>query len=104
MTNREKRLPLTHAEDANGDINYVLDVPNGDNCGCRCPVCNEPLRAKHGHKDENENGHIPHFAHKSGTDMCDGAQMSIMHLQAQRLIKERKFVKVPRYGRIEEKN
>lgn len=103
MKKHEIEPPLTHAKHESGEIKYVLDVPNGNACNCRCPICNEPLTAKHGNKDVNERGHIPHFAHLSETGMCKGAQMSIMHLKAQQIINERKFVMAPKYNRIKER-
>lgn len=99
MRRHDIEPPLTHAINEDGDIKYVLDVPNGSECKCHCQKCNELLIAKHGHKVKNGHGRIPHFAHKSGT-VCKGAQMSIMHLKAQRIIDERKVVRAPQYNGI----
>ncbi len=87
--------PLTHALNEQGELKYVRDVPQGDECGCICPKCHEPLIAKH---CLNE-GKIPHFAHKSDS-VCIGAQMSALHLLAQQIIKESKSVIVPKYNII----
>lgn len=97
------KMPLTHAKSKNGEIKYVLDVPNGNACNCVCPICNEALTAKHGNKDVNIRGHIPHFAHQSGKEMCEGAQMSVMHLKAQQIIIDRGLVMAPRYRGIKER-
>ncbi len=82
--------PLTHAKNSKGEWKYVRDVPNGIDCGCICPVCNEPLIAKH---CLNE-GKMPHFAHVSGVE-CHGAQMSALHQRAQEIILEKKAVMAP---------
>lgn len=47
------------AENAQGKMVHVDDVPRGLACGCVCSYCQEQLLARHGEK--NENG----FAHHS---------------------------------------
>lgn len=47
------------AEDKNGKMVYVDDVPGGASCGCICPSCRENVIARHG----NERAHG--FAHES---------------------------------------
>lgn len=47
------------AEDAQGKMVHVDDVPRGLACGCVCPYCREKLLARHG--DIKEHG----FAHHS---------------------------------------
>lgn len=37
---------LIYAIGTNGQLVFVDDVPNGKQCGCVCPACNEPLVAK----------------------------------------------------------
>lgn len=95
MSAHDKDLPLTHAKNANGEWKYVRDVENGIDCGCVCPKCGEPLIAKH---CPNE-GKIPHFSHVPGV-VCCANQMSIMHLRAQEIIKEKKTVMAPGYRTI----
>lgn len=47
------------AEDVNGMMVYIDDVPGGASCNCFCPSCHEELIARHG----NERAHG--FAHAS---------------------------------------
>ena len=91
------------AEDEQGKMVYVDDVPRGDNCGCFCPCCHEKLIAKQG-KIRNH-----HFAHKSAKndelaqhkgkrganlEMC--YQVSVYKL-AEQIIKQDKRLRIPSY-------
>ena len=51
------------AENAEGKMVHVDDVPRGLECNCTCPHCHEQLLARHGRV--NAHG----FAHHSDTDM-----------------------------------
>ncbi len=73
---------LTYAKNADGKLVHVDEVENGDNCGCLCPACNEPLVAKNKGKIK-----MHHFAHKSGTE-CNFAYESMLHLLAKEKIRK----------------
>lgn len=42
------------AEDAQGKMVHVDDVPRGLACGCVCPCCHEKLLARHGDVKDND--------------------------------------------------
>lgn len=73
---KHKPSKLIYALNSDKELVNVDDVPTGNECGCICPACNEPLMAKNqGQK------RIHHFAHQSGTE-CDFAYESMLHLLA----------------------
>ena len=59
------------AENAEGKMVHVDDVPRGLNCGCTCPNCHEVLLARHG--EVKEHG----FAHHSE---IRGANLKICYM------------------------
>ena len=72
---------LIYAVDSNGQLVNVGNVRTGNECGCFCPACKEPLMAKNqGLK------RIHHFAHQSGTE-CDFAYESMLHLLAKEKVR-----------------
>ena len=81
------------AENAEGQMVHVDDVPRGLKCGCTCPNCHERLLARHG--DEKEHG----FAHHSETrganlKIC---YMVIMYKLAEQIIQRKKRIHAPSY-------
>ena len=81
------------AEDSNGIMVHVDDVPRGLECGCTCPRCHEQLLARHGEK--NTHG----FAHHSETrganlKIC---YMVIMYKLAEQIILTKKRIHAPSY-------
>lgn len=76
---KHKTNYLTYAIDRNGNLVHVDEVPNGNECGCKCPACNESLIAKNKGVYKRH-----HFAHRSGTE-CEFAYESMLH----RLVKEK---------------
>jgi len=81
------------AENAEGKMVHVDDVPRGLNCGCTCPNCHEKLLARHG--EVNEHG----FAHHSETrganlKIC---YMVILYKLAEQIILTRKRIHAPSY-------
>ena len=78
--NKHKGM-MTYALDQNGKLVHIDSVPNGLNCNCHCPACNEPLSARQGKKNEHS------FAHPSGSQCAYGYQTSL-HLLAKEIISE----------------
>lgn len=81
------------AENSQGKMVHVDDVPRGLACGCVCPCCHERLLARHG--DVKEHG----FAHHSDSR---GANLKICYMVslyklAEQIIETRKRVHVPSY-------
>ena len=81
------------AENADGKMVHVDDVPRGLNCGCTCPNCHETLLARHG--EVKEHG----FAHHSETrganlKIC---YMVIMYKLAEQIIQTKKRIHAPSY-------
>lgn len=81
------------AENTQGRMVHVDDVPRGLACGCVCPCCHERLLARHG--EVKEHG----FAHHSDSR---GANLKICYMVslyklAEQIIETRKRVHVPSY-------
>lgn len=81
------------AENSQGKMVHVDDVPRGLACGCVCPCCHERLLARHG--EVKEHG----FAHHSDSR---GANLKICYMVslyklAEQIIETRKRVHVPSY-------
>lgn len=72
---------LTHAWDENKVLVHVGSVANGKACGCRCPICEQPLSARQGRK------RAPHFAHILNHD-CKGSDETILHQMAKEVFLE----------------
>ena len=87
-------LIFSWAEDANGRMVHVDDVPNGLNCGCTCPCCHERLVARQG-------AILAHgFAHHSDDDRgvnLKTCYMVVMYKLAEQIIQREKKVRVPSY-------
>ena len=86
-------IVFSWAENANGRMVHVDDVPRGLQCGCVCPNCHERLVARHG--DVKEHG----FAHHSDTrkanlNIC---YQVIMYKLAEQIIQTRKRIHFPSY-------
>ena len=65
MNQKHESHMLIYAVDSNGFLVNVDDVRTGNECGCFCPACKEPLMAKNqGQK------RIHHFAHQIGRASC----------------------------------
>lgn len=80
---------LTYAFDENNELVYVDDVKNGNDCGCRCPHCNEFLCAENGGKIKAH-----YFSHRNGSD-CLGACEAALHLLAKRVLKKCNVLRTP---------
>lgn len=52
MNQKHESHMLIYAVDSNGFLVNVDDVRTGNECGCICPACKEPLMAKNQGKNE----------------------------------------------------
>lgn len=87
-------VELLYAQNEDGQLVHINDVPNGIACRCHCPCCSAPLVAKN-----NGETMAPHFAHASGAQ-CSGAHESELHLLAKTIISQEKAVMLPRYANV----
>ena len=81
------------AENADGKLVHVDEVPRGLQCGCSCPHCHERLMARHG--DVREHG----FAHHSDNR---GANLEICYMVtlyklAEQIVQTKKRIYAPSY-------
>ena len=83
-----KERLLTYTYDKGGNLIHIDSVENGNNCGCTCPHCKEPLCAKNRGEIQTH-----HFSHQSGTD-CEGAYETAVHLLAKKILVECKKLRV----------
>lgn len=84
------------AEDRNGKMVYVDDVPRGKSCNCICPNCRENLIARHG--NERKHG----FAHASverGANLEICLKVIVFKL-AEQIIATKKRICIPSYYEI----
>lgn len=81
---------ILYALDENDNIVKIDDVPNGKNCGCRCPLCGEPLVAKNGGKIK-----MHHFAHEAECKYKEHLPQSQIHIMAKQIIEREKKICVP---------
>lgn len=86
-----KNIPLTMALNKDNVLVEIDSVPNGKNCGCRCPYCKTSLIARNG---GNIREH--HFAHENDAD-CGHAVESALHKLAKEVIEKEKSVCLPSY-------
>lgn len=73
-------MKLTYGLDEQGQLAHISEVERGDACGCLCPACNSPLRAKKGEVVQH------HFAHVNAE--CEHAVESALHLAAKEVLAE----------------
>lgn len=86
-------MVFSWAENAEGRMVHVDDVPRGISCGCKCPYCHERLLARHG--AEREHG----FAHHSENR---GANLKICYMVtlyklAEQIVQTKKRIHAPSY-------
>lgn len=86
-------IVFSWAENADGKLVHVDSVPNGLQCGCKCPYCHETLLARHGNVKEHG------FAHHSENR---GANLKIcyavvMYKLAEQILQTLKRVHAPSY-------
>lgn len=70
-----------------GRLYEPTEVERGLACGCTCPACGSPLKARSGEVR-------PHFAHHVIVE-CAGAWESAVHRMAKQLIREARHLMVP---------
>ena len=81
------------AENQDGRMVHVDDVPRGIDCGCVCPNCHEALLARKGEVREH---HFAHHSEDRGANLkiC---YMVILYKLAEQIIKEKKRIHAPSY-------
>lgn len=86
-------LVFYYAENEQGKIVSVDDVPRGKKCGCRCPCCHEDLEARQGDVRAH---HFKHTSKKRGANLkiCYAV---ILYKLAEQIIKEEKRIYAPSY-------
>lgn len=77
---------IKYALDANNNLMFVDDVPNGLECGCVCPGCKEKLIAKNDGKIREH-----HYAHTSNKECITGYQ-TMIHLLAKAIIFQKRIL------------
>ena len=86
-------LVFSWAEDVNGKMVHVDNVPNGLACKCICPHCNEKLLARHG--NIREHGFAHHSENRGANlDIC---YKVILYKLAEHIIQTKKRIHVPSY-------
>lgn len=84
------------AEDKNGKMVYVDDVPGGASCNCTCPCCHEKLIARHG----NERMHgFAHASKERGANLNICLKVITFKL-AEQIIATEKKIRIPSYHGI----
>lgn len=81
---------IKYALDANNNLMFVDNVPNGLECGCVCPGCKEKLIAKNDGKIREH-----HYAHASNKECITGYQ-TMIHLLAKAIIFQKRIL--PGFG------
>ena len=84
----ENRIPFALRD---GKPVEVYEVERGRACGCVCPACGHPLRARKGKKN------VHHFAHDhaAGPWDCKTAFETSIHLMAKEILREDGFLVFP---------
>ena len=86
-------IVFSWAENAEGRMVHVDDVPRGLQCGCVCPNCHERLVARHG--DVKEHGFAHHSeTRKANLNIC---YQVIMYKLAEQIIQTQKRIHAPSY-------
>lgn len=86
-------LVFSWAENAEGRMVHVDDVPRGLRCDCICPNCREKLMARHG--DVREHG-FAHHSDKRGANLKICYMVSLYKL-AEQIVQTKKRIHVPSY-------
>lgn len=81
--------PILYAQDRNGAYCYIEDVDNGDACGCFCPACGQPMRARNAGLRRRHS-----FAHQSEAT-CTWAVEAVITMLAQQAIEEAGSLALP---------
>lgn len=82
-------LPILYARDSRDTYRYIDDVRNGDACGCFCPACGQPMRAR------NAGMKLRHsFAHQPGMT-CTWAVEAVIAALAKQAIEESGCMALP---------
>lgn len=88
-----KGFVFSWAEDVNGKMVHVDNVPNGLNCKCFCPHCHEQLLARHG--DIRGHGFAHHSENRGANlEIC---YMVVLYKLAEHILQTKKRIRVPSY-------
>ncbi|MBQ8050742.1 MAG: hypothetical protein IJ197_04115 [Bacteroidaceae bacterium] len=90
MKKKKVRIPYALKD---GRIVYIDDVERGLACGCTCPKCGQPLKARKGEVREK------HFAHHGDVE-CKGAYEETKHRLAIQILQDEKRVMAPPYENV----
>lgn len=74
--------PILYARDSQDAYRYIDDVQNGDACGCFCPACGQPMRARNAGQKRRHS-----FAHQPGMT-CTWAVEAVIAALAKQAIEE----------------
>lgn len=86
---------FSYAENAEGRIVHVDDVPNGKECGCHCPHCGEPLVARQGEKYSHGFAHHS-VARMSNLKICYA--VTLYKLAEQFVLRNKRIIAPSYYG------
>ena len=89
-------LIFNYAENEEGRIVHVDEVPRGKACNCHCPCCQEQLEARHGDKKQHGFAHLSQDR-RANLQICYEVTM---YKLAEQLIQERKRIWLPSYYNI----
>ena len=81
--------------DFNNKLVYVDDVPNGLKCGCVCPTCKVPLKARQGEIYQH------HFAHTCNENSCLHIQETYF-LRTKEILEKEMRIMLPSYDEEKE--
>lgn len=96
MITDDNESEIPYALNAAGRMVHVDSVPNGKECNCRCPKCNQPMMAKQGEKRKHHFAHMGEYSTHSPHE-CRGYYEAMMHLLSKQIINEEKQLMLPAY-------
>lgn len=89
----KSKIIFSWAQNENGEIVHIKDVPNGIRCNCICPHCKEKLLARHGNIRQNGFAHRSN-ERKANLEIC---YQVILYKLAEQIIQKNKQIYAPSY-------